>query len=206
MKNKSFKVGLRTIKTVISVFLCFFIDNYRYDSTPFYAAIASILYTQPDMKNSLRIAKSREISTIIGGMSGMLFLTLERRFTSIYPELFRELVLSLMLIPLIYLSLLLKQKNGTALICVVFLCVTITHERDTNPLYFAWSRIVNISLGIVISLIVNSITFHQLQEKVWTDSHKTLILYMLCCVTCRNRYVKQKSQKINLWFSFTFRL
>jgi len=110
MKNKSFKIGLRTIKTVISVFLCFFIDNYRYDSTPFYAAIASILCTQPDMENSLSIAKSREISTIIGGMSGMLFLTLERRFTSIYPELFRELVLSLMLIPLIYLSLLLKQK------------------------------------------------------------------------------------------------
>lgn len=157
MKNKSFKIGLRTIKTVISVFLCFFIDNYRHDSTPFYAAIASILCTQPDMENSLSIAKSREISTIIGGMSGMLFLTLERRFTSIYPELFRELVLSLMLIPLIYLSLLLKQKNGTALICVVFLCVTITHERDTNPLYFAWNRIVDTSLGIMVSLIVNSI-------------------------------------------------
>ncbi|RKI41701.1 hypothetical protein D7V86_07680 [bacterium D16-51] len=89
------------------------------------------------MENSLRIAKSREMSTIIGGTSGMLFLTLERLFTSIYPELFRELVLSLMLIPLIYLSLLLKQKNGTALMCVVFLYVTITHERDTNPLYFA---------------------------------------------------------------------
>jgi len=91
MKNKSFKIGLRTIKTVISVFLCFFIDNYRHDSTPFYAAIASILCTQPDMENSLRIAKSREISTIIGGMSGMLFLTLERLFTSIYPEFRKSL-------------------------------------------------------------------------------------------------------------------
>ena len=50
--------------------------------------------------------------------------------------------------------------------CVVFLCVTITHERDMNPLYFPWSRIVDTSLGIVVSLIVNSIPFHQLQKKV----------------------------------------
>lgn len=49
---------------------------------------------------------------------------------------------------------------------VVFLCVTITHERDMDPLYFAWSRIVDTSLEIVISLIVNPIPFHQLQKKV----------------------------------------
>lgn len=102
----------------------------------------------------------------IRGILGMLFLTIERVLVTIYSELFRELILSLMLIPIIYLSLLLKQKNGTALMYVVFLCVTITHERDMDPLYFAWSRIVDISLEIVISLIVNSIPFHQLQKKV----------------------------------------
>ena len=166
MKNKSPKIGLRTVKTVISVFLCFLIDSFRNDSVPFYAVIASILCTQPDIENSLIIAKSREKSTIIGGIVGMLFLTMEKVLVTIYPELFRELILSLMLIPIIYLSLLLKQKNGTALMCVVFLCVTITHERDMNPLYFAWSRIVDTSLGIVVSLIVNSIPFHQLQKKV----------------------------------------
>ena len=165
MKNNSFKIGLRTIKTVISVFLCFLIDSCRNDSVPFYAVIAAILCTQPDMENSLAIAKSREMSTIIGGISGMLFLTAERLHTAIHPELFRELILSLMLIPIIYLSLLLKQKNGTALMCIVFLCVTVTHKKDTNPLYFAWSRIVDTSLGILISLIVNSISFHQLQRK-----------------------------------------
>ena len=122
MKNKSPKIGLRTVKTVISVFLCFLIDSFRNDSVPFYAVIASILCTQPDIENSLIIAKSREISTIIGGILGMLFLTIERVLVTIYPELFRELILSLMLIPIIYLSLLLKQKNGTALMCVVFLC------------------------------------------------------------------------------------
>lgn len=165
MKNNSFKIGLRTVKTVISVFLCFLIDSWRNDSVPFYAVIAAILCTQPDMENSLSIAKSREMSTILGGISGILFLTMERLFVTIYPKLFRELILSLMLIPIIYLSLLFRQKSGTALMCVVFLCVTITHEKDANPLYFAWNRIVDTSLGIIISLIVNSIPFHQFQKK-----------------------------------------
>lgn len=165
MKNNSFKIGLRTVKTVISVFLCFLVDSCRNNSVPFYAVIAAILCTQPDMENSLAIAKSREMSTIIGGISGMLFLTTERLFVTIYPELFRELILSLMLIPIIYLSLLFRQKSGTALMCIVFLCVTVTHEKDANPFYFAWSRIVDTSLGIGISLTVNSIPFHQFQEK-----------------------------------------
>lgn len=163
MKNKSFKIGLRTIKTVISVFLCFLIDSYRNNSVPFYAAIASILCIQPDMKNSLVIAKNREISTIIGGMWGMFFLVMERLFVTIQPELFRELILSLMLIPIIYISVILNQKDGTFLMCVVFLCVTVTHEKDINPLYFAWNRIIDTSLGIVISLVVNSVPFHKLK-------------------------------------------
>ena len=117
-------------------------------------------------KSEVKENESQTSTDFIRGILGMLFLTIERVLVTIYPELFRGLILSLMLIPIIYLSLLLKEKNGTALMYVVFLCVTITHERDMDPLYFAWSRIVDTSLEIVISLIVNSIPFHQLQKKV----------------------------------------
>ena len=121
MKSKPVKVGLRTIKTVLSVFLCFLIDSLRASSVPFYAVIASILCIQPDMENSLSVAKNRELSTIIGGILGMLFLLMERIFLPIQPEILRELTLSILLIPIINLSVLLKQKKGTFLTCVVFL-------------------------------------------------------------------------------------
>ena len=88
------------------------------------------------MKARLQLVSYKE-QTVGKAYKGINRQENRQAIMAIYPELFRELVLSLMLIPLIYLSLLLKQKNGTALICVVFLCVTITHERDTNPLYFA---------------------------------------------------------------------
>ena len=88
------------------------------------------------MKARLQLVSYKE-QTVGKAYKGINRQENRQAIMAIYPELFRELVLSLMLIPLIYLSLLLKQKNGTALMCVVFLCVTITHERDTNPLYFA---------------------------------------------------------------------
>ncbi|MBF4731160.1 FUSC family protein, partial [Clostridioides difficile] len=50
---------------------------------PFYAVIASILCIQPDMENSLSVAKNRELSTIIGGILGMLFLIFSKNFFSI---------------------------------------------------------------------------------------------------------------------------
>ncbi|EGT4725618.1 FUSC family protein [Clostridioides difficile] len=161
MKSKPVKVGLRTIKTVLSAFLCFLIDSLRASSVPFYAVIASILCIQPDMENSLSVAKNRELSTIIGGILGMLFLLMERIFLPIQPEILRELTLSILLIPIINLSVLLKQKKGTFLTCVVFLCVTVIHEKDISPIWFAWNRIVDTSLGIGISLAVNSFPFHK---------------------------------------------
>ncbi|GAA6318819.1 MULTISPECIES: aromatic acid exporter family protein [Anaerostipes] len=50
-------IGLRAIKTVISVFLCFVIDGLRGDSVSFYAVIASILCMQSDMESTLIVAK-----------------------------------------------------------------------------------------------------------------------------------------------------
>lgn len=50
-------IGLRTIKTVISVFLCFVIDGLRGDSVSFYAVIASILCMQSDMESSPTVSK-----------------------------------------------------------------------------------------------------------------------------------------------------
>ena len=87
----------------------------------------------------------------------MCFLIVERMFRPISSEIIRELILSITLMPIIYLSVVLKQQKGTFLMCVVFLCVTVTHNTDTSPLAFAINRIVDTSLGISVSLIVNSI-------------------------------------------------
>lgn len=151
----SFQIGGRICKTVIAVFLCFLIDTFRNTGVPFYAAIAAILCIQRSQQDSFQAAKNREIATIVGGICGMLFLLAERNLFHIQTELLRYAVLSVLLIPIIELSLCLRQEKGTFLMCVVFLCVTTTHENDISPIAFAMSRIIDTTIGIIVALIVN---------------------------------------------------
>ena len=40
-------------------------------------------------------------------------------------------------------------------LCVVFLCITVTHGNDVNLLAFGTARILDITIGIMIALIIN---------------------------------------------------
>lgn len=157
MKINPLKAGGRTIKTVIAVFLCFLVDTVRNSNTAFYAAIAAILCIQRTPKDSLREAMNREIATIIGGVWGMAVLLIEKNIYLIPCEVLRYVCLSILLIPLINFSVLIKQEKGTFLMCVVFLCITVTHGGDENPLLFGVNRIIDTTIGIIIALIMNQV-------------------------------------------------
>ncbi|SHK07895.1 FUSC family protein [Hespellia stercorisuis] len=155
MKKHPIKIGRRIWKTVIAVYVCFFIDTVRGAGVPFYAAIAAILCMQRNKHESLQTAKNREIATILGGFCGLLFLIFEQYVYHFSVILIRYAVLSVLLIPIIQISLWLHQEKGTFLMCVVFLCVTVTHAGDINPVSFAGNRIIDTTIGIVVALIVN---------------------------------------------------
>ena len=87
MKISCLKVGGRTIKTVVAVFLCLLTGIIRKSDTAFYATIAAV---HPN-------------------------------------EVLRYLFLSVLLIPIINFSVLIKREKGTFLMCVVFLYITVTH-------------------------------------------------------------------------------
>lgn len=155
MKGSILKIGGRTTKTVIAVFLCFVVDSMRESSMPFYATIAAVLCIQRNPKDSFQVAINREVATIIGGIWGMAILLIERNIYTIPNELLRYLFLSIMLVPIINFSVLIKQEKGTFLMCVVFLCITVTHGNDESPLTFALSRIMDTTIGIAIALFIN---------------------------------------------------
>lgn len=159
MNHFPLKVGGRIYKTVIAVFLCFLIDAIRDTGVPFYAAIAAILCIQKTKEDSFQQAKNREIATIIGGIMGMIFLAFEKYIFYIPIELLRYALLSFMLIPIIKFSILIRQEKGTFLMCVVFLCITVTHEGDISPISFAFNRIIDTTIGIVVALIVNTLPY-----------------------------------------------
>ena len=150
------KIGMRMIKTVIAVMICFTIDYFR-DQSPFYSAIAAILCMQPDVKNSVRVAKNRTIGTLIGGTWAVVLIFLEQS-TALEPlTLVYYLVTALFVIPLIYTTLLWDKRTASYITCVVFLSVTVSHISDGNPYLFAANRVLDTLIGIFVSLAVNKL-------------------------------------------------
>lgn len=164
MKISGLKVGGRTLKIVVAVFLCLLTGIVRKSYTAFYAAIAAVLCVQRTSEDSFREAFNREVATVIGGICGMLVLVFERNIFCVPYEVLRCLLLSVLLIPIINFSVLIKQEKGTFLMCVVFLCITVTHGNDGNPLTFGIARIIDTTVGIVIALVINQFSFCRSKE------------------------------------------
>lgn len=164
MKISGLKVGGRTLKTVVAVFLCLLTGIVRKSDTAFYAAIAAVLCVQRTSEDSFREAFNREVATVTGGICGMLVLVFERNIYCVTYEVLRCLLLSVLLIPIINLSVLIKQEKGTFLMCVVFLSITVTHGNDGNPLAFGMARIIDTTVGIVIALVINQFSLCRSKE------------------------------------------
>lgn len=124
---------------------------------PFYAAITAILCVQPKTADSLEVAANREVATIIGGLAGMGFLYALHGFGLSKPDALRYALIAAALIPLISLSVWLERPKATFLTCVVFLSVVVFHEEDVQPFWFAFNRVLDTTIGIVVALIVNLI-------------------------------------------------
>ncbi|MEE0252990.1 MAG: HAD hydrolase family protein [Acutalibacteraceae bacterium] len=151
------KIGMRLIKTAIAVFLCFLVDFFRDGGTPFYSAIAAILCMQPELDSSLKVGKERIIATVIGGIVGIAMLAFERYAVPIQPILVRYLVISIMVIILMYITVLLKKPSCAYLTCVVFMSIVISHVADANIYIFAFNRILDTLIGILIAIVINAI-------------------------------------------------
>ena len=151
--------GLRILKSALAVFLCFLIDTLRGDGVPFYSAIAAILCMQPDVRGGLRVGLNRVVGTLIGGLYGLAALYLLRTFLPEGTGLLQYEIISAALVPLMYLTVLVKKTSATYITCVVFLSITVSHGLDLVPYVFALNRILDTLIGIFISLFVNWIPF-----------------------------------------------
>ncbi len=149
-------IGMRVIKTVLAVFLCFVISFLR-PSLPFYSAIAAILCMKPSYNDGLDTGKSRMIGTIIGGIFGFLEIVLIKKLGIPVYGLIHYFILSLFLIPIIYTNVNVKSHSSTYISCVVFLSIAVAHGNDAAPMLFALNRVIDTFIGIGVSIFVNRV-------------------------------------------------
>lgn len=180
-----FHIGKRIIKTAITLFLIFLIyiallyidkllgipsSSFKAPSnmyTPFFAGIAAVFATHRDKKSSIKQAKVRSIGSLIGGIYGMLLIYLSEfilidllnMYTTlpIFAQLIHYTFTTLAIIPLIVVTVKLKQIDGVFITCLTFLSVTVSQRNGGMPvLQFASNRILSTLIGVGVSLVVNN--------------------------------------------------
>ncbi|NLO93594.1 MAG: FUSC family protein [Clostridiaceae bacterium] len=154
-KKKRFKIGLRTVKTVVAVFICCLIDFLR-GTDPIQSSIAAVLCIQPDTKNSIRTGITRIIGTLIGGVTGALVLLFLLEVGISHNSILFYLILCVLLIPVIYIPVRLGWPEATALTCIVYIVIVLGYTSEQTPLEMAIERIIDTLIGIAVAVPINA--------------------------------------------------
>lgn len=149
-------IGMRMIKTSIAVFICGMIGWLRGESTLF-SMVAAVLCMQPSREKTLTTAANRTLGTFIGGLFGVvaLYISALCGFNDIKPLYY--LFISLVLLPVILLSVQLRMRDIAALSCIVFISITVNHRSDGQFWLDAVQRTLDTLIGIGVALVINLI-------------------------------------------------
>lgn len=139
------KIGMRNIKTAVSVALCIALYELLHRPYPFYACIAAVICMRNTHKDTIKVGKDRMIGTMTGGFIGYIFY----RFIS-YSSIGIGLGISLV----IYLLNLMKKQASVAIACIVFIAV-MTNLKGQLPHVYALNRVLDTFIGIIIAAIIN---------------------------------------------------
>lgn len=157
------KPGARIIKTGLALFLSMIISSLRAEGLPFYSGIAAIICMQQDLSSTFIKGINRAIGTIIGGMTGLVYLLLIDKID--LPRPVNIFLLSLVVTGLIWILASFEKNLAITIAGIVFLSVTINHANDPNgPVAFAMNRIIDTIIGIFTTLFVNWVDFEYRKE------------------------------------------
>lgn len=157
-----FRIGMRMVKTAVAVFLCA-LTGWLRGEIPIFAVFAAVLCLQNSTGETLVNGVNRIIGTIIGGLFGVLVIWVCKVDWIEQNLLFYYLIVSFMTIPIILVTLLMKKPSVTALSCVVFLSITISQFSSGPVIEYAWARILDTLIGIVVTVFVDLVLPHHQQ-------------------------------------------
>lgn len=156
--NKFPRIGLRTVKTAVVVFISFALAWLRQgQSNALYIAIAAMLAIQPTMESSKQAGTDRLVGTLTGGIWGIIIFLVNVFVFGKMHILVQYAVMSLATVPLILVALKLKRPSTISISLVVFLVVATTPVGELNPLKYVFSRMLDTTLGFLIGILVNPI-------------------------------------------------
>ena len=152
--------GQRIIRTVISVWLCFGVYLLRgKQGLPIFSTIAVLSGIQPYVKSMRQVAKEKVLGTLIGAGWGLILITLELALLEggIPDEAVHYLLVGLFTGVTIYSTVLLGLAGMASFAAVVFLCIAINPIQGVNAYTYAFNRLLDTVIGLLIAELVNRV-------------------------------------------------
>jgi len=148
------RIGMRNIKTSLSVFACLFLFQIINRENSIYACVAAVICMQNTIVDSLEKGISRIIGTIVGGITGALILFVGTDLFSVREDMMM-FIIPLGIVILIKICVAIGMKQAVVISCVVYLSILISKNRDGGYILYTVNRVIDTSVGIIIALLIN---------------------------------------------------
>ncbi len=149
-----YRVGWRVGKTIIAVALSM-VYVVIFDREAILAPVNAVICMMPTRDESIVSAKTRLISTGIGGALAFAAIQLGSVMPK-YPEIWYIAVLPAMVLLNMYLCNVLRLKQYITYSTIIILVIALNYNiRNYEPVSYTISRLVDTAVGAVIATLVN---------------------------------------------------
>ena len=149
-KRTRFHIGMRTIKTVVSVIIAMLLvdSNLSPHSNLTLGMLGAVAAVQPSFKESVDSCLAQIVGTVTGGIVGTLLL-----LTSL-PTIVITAIAVVVVIT-VYNLLHISYAPSLPILVVVILCTT----PDVNHITYAFGRLYDTCIGLTVGLVINTLVF-----------------------------------------------
>lgn len=146
------KIGMRTIKTGLCVFLCILVSFILNRETYIVSSITSIFTLREDMDNTLKFGKHRVVGNVFGAILSLLVMFIFNTFGK--SELVQIITIPLVIVLLITMLNLFQCQEGTVGASATLLTILFMIP-DTHSYAYAFNRVIDSFIGMFIALMIN---------------------------------------------------
>lgn len=152
MSNKwiRIRIGLRTIKTVVSVILAMLVvDSYGATTSKLvFAMLGAMAAVQPTFIESVESCLTQIVGVLFGALAGVLLRMLP------LPQL-AVTAIGLVMVITLYNAFKIRFSPSLSCFMVVMICTT----PDVQPMTYALGRIWDTAIGLGIGMLINTLVF-----------------------------------------------
>lgn len=152
MEFGRFRLGMRTIKSALAVFLCILFFHVTDRGLPMIAALSAVFSLRQDLTTTVSFGRSRIIGNSIGGFLGIIYFFVKNYFHNDFlVELF---LLPVLVVIVIVVSDGINNNSGIISAIATLLLIALSVPQGESSLY-AIQRVLDTFIGTFIAIGIN---------------------------------------------------